>query len=342
MILFVGPLPPPLHGFSQITSSAFELIKRTGSVYLINRAGNFSLTGFFVFFLRTALLVFLFPFGKIDYTYLALSGGRGQAIDAIYLIFSLLFRKKTVIHHHSFNYINKHSRLFEFVLMLSRNSIHVFLCQDMLDRVRSIYNVDLPCAKVISNAAFLDFGKLANERRLLDSFVVGFLSNITEEKGIFSYLDVMKILADAKVNVRGLVAGPLDSSIEHKFLNSIADNDLVEYIGPVYGDDKLKFFSRIDILLFPTKYKNEAEPLVILEALSHGIPVVAGNRGCIPCLIGPDFGFVSDRDFSPQAAVEAIVGFAVDKAIYQSAAVAALEKFRILKENSSSIFKSLL
>ena len=53
----------------------------------------------------------------------------------------------------------------------------------------------------------------------------------------------------------------------------------VEIIGPVYNEEKKQFFSDIDLLILPSI--NEAEPLVIYEAFSYGIPVVAFGVGCI-------------------------------------------------------------
>ena len=39
--------------------------------------------------------------------------------------------------------------------------------------------------------------------------------------------------------------------------------DVMEYRGPVYGEDKRSFFMDIDVFLFPTIYENEAQPLVM-------------------------------------------------------------------------------
>ena len=53
------------------------------------------------------------------------------------------------------------------------------------------------------------------------------------------------------------------------------------HVGPLYGGDKQRFFQRTDLLLFPTRYQNEAEPVTLHEALQAGATVVAASRGCI-------------------------------------------------------------
>ena len=62
-------------------------------------------------------------------------------------------------------------------------------------------------------------------------------------------------------------------------------HDVVEYVGPQYGASKYGWFYRADIFAFPTNYQNEAFPLVLLEALSTGCPVVTANVGGIPEII---------------------------------------------------------
>ncbi len=80
----------------------------------------------------------------------------------------------------------------------------------------------------------------------------------------------------------------------------------IEARGALSGADKDRFFEDIDVFLFPTRYVNEAEPLVVIEALAAGVPVVAFGRGCIPHMIPGDAGrvvvpegpFVQETEFS--------------------------------------------
>ncbi|CDQ11292.1 putative glycosyl transferase, family 1 [Acidithiobacillus ferrivorans] len=100
------------------------------------------------------------------------------------------------------------------------------------------------------------------------------------------------------------------------------------YLGPVYGTDKEDFLSGIDVLVFPTRYKNETEAKVNHEAMSHGIPVIAYGRGCIPEIVGPDCGMVIDptEPFVP-AALAQIKIWLNDPTAFEAASRAAAQRF---------------
>ncbi len=77
-----------------------------------------------------------------------------------------------------------------------------------------------------------------------------------------------------------------------------------EVIGPVKDEAKEAFFKSIDVFLFPTTYQYEAQPLVILEAMSYGLPVISTNCGYVQELVERQ-GIVLDVN---GALAEAIVG----------------------------------
>ena len=59
----------------------------------------------------------------------------------------------------------------------------------------------------------------------------------------------------------------------------------VEWPGAVHGEQRAAFYRAVDLRVFPTVYVHESEPLVILEALAHGVPVVTTRRGCIASVL---------------------------------------------------------
>ena len=57
------------------------------------------------------------------------------------------------------------------------------------------------------------------------------------------------------------------------------------YHGRKYGKDKEAFFCSADVFVFPTFYHNECFPLVLLEAMEHGLPCISTTEGGIPGII---------------------------------------------------------
>lgn len=59
----------------------------------------------------------------------------------------------------------------------------------------------------------------------------------------------------------------------------------INYIGKRFEDEKYRALSSCDIFVFPTFYDNECFPLVILEAMQQGKPIVSSSEGGIPDII---------------------------------------------------------
>ena len=53
----------------------------------------------------------------------------------------------------------------------------------------------------------------------------------------------------------------------YDFINLNPDINL-EYLGPVSGEDKMDVFAMSDVFVFPSYYRNEGHPWVIVEALA--------------------------------------------------------------------------
>jgi len=158
---------------------------------------------------------------------------------------------------------------------------------------------------------------------------LGFLGNISVEKGVLEFLDVMQALCASEAGIKGYLAGPFqDVNAEKEVKKRLNDLPQVEYVGPKYGRDKTDFFESIDVLLFPTKYAHEAEPVTVLEALAHGVPVIGWERGCLSSMIAGSEGFLVPRstDFVP-AAVRQVFAWRNVPQSYWEASKAAVDRF---------------
>ena len=135
-----------------------------------------------------------------------------------------------------------------------------------------------------------------------------FLSNLIESKGIYVLLDACKVLKERGLDfVCDFVGGESKAVSAETFREAIAERglaDCVAYHGPQYGDDKVKFLAQADIFVFPTYYNNECSPLVLMEAMQYGLPLVSTNEGGIPDLIvNGENGFVCERQDVPSLVV---------------------------------------
>ena len=157
---------------------------------------------------------------------------------------------------------------------------------------------------------------------------IGFLSNLIPEKGLDTVIDVFRALHREFGQLALVIAGPATEQSARRLIDSATQEfaGAVDYRGPIYGSAKDAFYRDVDVFLFPTRYPNEAQPLVVLEALAAGVPVIATARGCIAedlitggIVVLPEMNFV-------HAAVLAISGWLGDPARMKHLSTTALNR----------------
>jgi len=130
-----------------------------------------------------------------------------------------------------------------------------------------------------------------------DELVVLFLGRVSEDKGIPLLLEAWANVTNdlpEGTSARLLVAG--DGEVE-RFVRLAAERRVattVDFLGWVPTERVEELLERADVLVLPSRW--EGHPMAILEAMAHGIPVVATAVGGVPdlvdhrsgILIGPD------------------------------------------------------
>jgi glycosyltransferase involved in cell wall biosynthesis len=276
--------------------------------------------------------------------YLALSGGFGQIYDWPYVIVAKIFSRRIFIHHHSFAYLNKPSLLNRAFFSLVEKETHIVLSHGMGAALSSIYKIDPSSVKVVSNAAFFDSIKTSGAG-VIDSsppICLGYLSNITFEKGFVEFFEVVSQLKHLGISCQALIAGPVASDASTTFHRMLAVASGTEYLGPIYGEAKNQFYERLNFFLFPSDYINEAEPLVIHEALRSGAYVLACDRGAIAEMLGNGAGHVFTRDAFVTSAVEHIERFSRNRAELLEAQRMSLEQSQRIRKVAKVELESLL
>lgn len=303
----IGAFPLPIHGMAAVNAAVRDRLRASGAnVRVIDIAAPTldrtliqrmkRLPRVFRGWLRLATM----RQTRNATLYMSLSGGCGQIYELGFLMLARFKRIRCVLHHHSFAYLDRPNPITALLLRLAgKDTTQVVLSRGMGKRLIDCY--DFQCDFLaMSNAAFLLEHETHQQKWLETSCIlkkIGFLSNLSEEKGVFDFFDLVRAMVESGLDIEAKLAGPFqDGETERKVHACLSTLPQVDYLGPVYGEGKRKFYKGIDVLVFPTRYRNEAEPLVVLEALQEGVPVIAYGRGVIPEYIDERCGYVVDID----------------------------------------------
>lgn len=124
------------------------------------------------------------------------------------------------------------------------------------------------------------------QKTINSSTEILFLSNLIVSKGVYILLEACKLLQQkGMLFLCTLVGGEGDISAEklNQKVKEIGLTDTVIYAGKQYGADKEDYWNKADIFVHPTL--NDCFPLVLLEAMQHGLPIVSTTEGAIPEIV---------------------------------------------------------
>lgn len=284
-MLFLGDLPKPVHGMSLMnklyleyfspkyslsTAPSFASRYFDGKIWLLARLAIIPFVVFYVVYVRIK--------GE-KCCYRSINGGVGQIVDILYLGVLRALGFRIFIHHHSFSYLRSRSLLFSILnYVAGSKATHVVLGERMKLRLKTNYNIEEARVLVISNSVF--FSPSSEEFPENSVPVVGYLANLTIEKGLGVFVDICLGLKERGIVFDSVIAGPISGpGVDEKLEEFKAVGG--RYVGPVYDESKRDFFRSLDFFVFPSQYRNEAEPLVLYEAAQYGAHIVVSDIGCL-------------------------------------------------------------
>jgi glycosyltransferase involved in cell wall biosynthesis len=351
-VCMLGAFPPPVHGMAMVNAGMYKHLCRRGTLPLVldlapaslergwlNRLGRLRKVA-------KACIRYLWEIlgGRGCTLYVGLSGGWGQLYEALFVSIARLRGARIFLHHHSFAYLDRSKLPARWLVQLAGSSAtHVVICETQGRKLSQCY----PTAsrtKVVSNAAIMDRAGDTKHRPRTSIQSVGFLGNISREKGILEVLAIAERLKGQGADFDVYIAGPFENAtVESAVQETVARLPTVKYVGPRYGSEKESFWDLIDILLFPSQYSNETAPLVVHEAMAHGIPVIAWARGCLSDMVTVDSGVLvpPDQDFVA-VAVEHLLEWQRDPAVLAAMSSASAKDFSEQHDKSRDNLVALL
>ena len=305
-VIMVGTFPPPVQGMSAMNAAVRDLMIDAGGKPVVIDLSPASLDRrWFVRLWRVTrvarkfrtFLRLLREHRRASTVYLSLSGGWGQILELPFVALARLLQARLIFHHHSFAYVDRPRALTRMLFRTAGvDATHVALCKLMAKKLRSGYR-NVGRIVVVSNAAILKVPYTAAFSQKQAARTIGFLGNICFEKGILEFLEAAGQLETNAPAIQALIAGPFQTpEVEAVVRERLAQLKSCAYIGPQYGADKKAFYDRIDVLLFPSKYVNEAEPLTVYEAMMAGVAVIAWDRGCLKSMVSGNAGTLIERE----------------------------------------------
>jgi glycosyltransferase involved in cell wall biosynthesis len=139
-----------------------------------------------------------------------------------------------------------------------------------------------------------------------------YLAHSTREKGIFDTLSAVKIVneklkaAHSPLVLQLRVGGKFVKAEERAIFDRVITQPgllgHVEYLGFVSGETKTRLLTEADVFCFPTYYRNENQPVNLIEAMAFGLPIVTTRWRSLPELFPPDYPGLVDIEAPGQLA----------------------------------------
>lgn len=295
-IVVISQVPPPTHGSTLITKILLEIFAELGEwPVLVDRrfsrqigdVGAFSARKIFAapgLVLRLLLVVLRRPDMCV---FFCTNRSLSFIVDVVLGELLRLFRVPTVnyVHTRGYSALAARGRVWRFLVtrLLGGATTTVCLGAGLVSDISPF--VAAGSITVIKNTA--EAPPTDRGGRLPGHIV--FLSNLLEEKGADVFVEMaIDVCRRGGNQVFSLVGPSADEGLTATLRGRVAQSGFSERIvfrGPLFGLEKWQVLASAEVLVFPTRYRFEAQPLTIIEAFSVGVPVVASDVGAIGELV---------------------------------------------------------
>jgi len=294
-ILFIVPLPPPIHGAalrnqslvqSQMLNKYFNIrVLPMHFIASMKDMGKFSLNKLFKsiafqFSIIGALLSFrpqLVYFNVATYGF-ALYRDYLYSITVRLLGFPMAMHVRTQRVKEQTTGSSFKRNLFK---SFFRRSTVICLSKILAEDLDGVLSKD---PVIINNGiALMNF---SFQRNPSDKVRILFLSNFMKSKGIVELIEASRICKEKGYDFSLTIAGS-DFDFSKSEIEEMVRKQKLESVihvkGGIYGEAKIRELTNADIFVLPSYF--EAFPGVILEAMQAGIPVISTFEGAIPEIV---------------------------------------------------------
>lgn len=330
--LFIIHYPPPIHGAAMVgqylkNSEFVNSQLKTKYVNLstslsVDEIGKNGLKKWFRYSILIFKTCFYGLFWRPDLVYITLSShGAGLIKDSVVVLICRVLRLKHVFHFHNKG-VKQYAKtlvgafLYPFVFKKAEVILlSPYLYSDIegfvpKDRVHYCPN-GIP--KIIEQDILQEYK--FHERQPLELL---FMSNLISSKGIWEVLHACVLLRNDKMSFHCTIAGGEGDVKSEEVLHFIKTHELesiVQYVGRVTDEAKLKVLRKANVFILPTQ--EDCFPLVLLEAMQCSLPIISTNEGAIPEIVEENLnGFLVEKN-NKQILAETIKKYILDPSLVE-------------------------
>lgn len=352
-MLMILALPPPFNGQSIVNAKLLEFTRAAiAPTECVDIAP--SSTGGLVYHLSRMRRVARASRHALQTAQPILFFSSEAGFGVVYLFVLVLIaraRNKTIfLHHHVISYIEKYSLLHSLLIRFAGvGAHHVLLSPKMARKFLERFGNEYKCS-IVRNAIFIDpHLRTVGAPRRADAYlaadvVIGFIGRLEEQKGFGEFLQICRSLA-AEPRARFIVAGDYRATHYNREIADVREilQDRISFRGFVNGDDKVRFYQDVDVLIFPSKYKNEASPMVCYESLAMGVPVLSSDIGAVSDIVDESCGQIFPIGADMVEAMTATLhGYLAREELLRAQQDGAARRFRWLEQEAERELAVLL
>lgn len=134
---------------------------------------------------------------------------------------------------------------------------------------------------------------LKNKKKIEIPLNLVFMSRIIKEKGVELIFKMLKEINKNEVKIKVDFWGPIAIEYEKEFLENLNGVIGTQYKGVIRKREEIiNILSRYDLFLFPTYWKGEGIPGVLIEAIEAEVPIIASDWKYNTEIVNQNIGYI--------------------------------------------------
>jgi len=332
-MIVVGPSPPPVHGVAVMTMELISALEAIGTqVHHLDTRDPRPVTTLGKLDARNVAFALMHAWQLNRLTAREPDAGVHISVsqvtwgflrDAVLVCIATRRRRKLFIQLHGSHlaaFYNSSNRLMRWIIKwVLRQAYQAWaltpsLCSqfDGLVEARRVHCVQNVVEDVRPSARAEESGHASEALRLL------FLSNVLPEKGCFDLVAALRVAGDQAAGWYIRIVGAMAPSVARQLAQEVADlpfdSSRVQLVGERHGTAKLAEYQWANAFVFPTR-QDEGQPLVLLEAMRAGLPIIATHQDGIADTVRHEEEALLFRPYDLAALVDAMKRLGADSTL---------------------------